>query len=87
MNKTNLDALLEAQNLTDKQFAALKEYYVDRIVDNMSMKDLVIYVTQDMQKWIDDQTFNDAMVEIEEYFDEYFTETMQEVIENVEEAN
>ena len=52
MNKTNKDALLKAQNLTDKQFAALKEYYVDRIVDNMSMKDLVIYVTDDMQRWI-----------------------------------
>ena len=87
MNKKNKDALLEAQNLTDKQFAALKEYYVDRIVDNMSMKDLVIYVTDDMQKWIDDQTFNDAMVEIEEYFDEYFTDTIQEVIENVKEEN
>ena len=86
MNKTNKDALLKAQNLTDKQFAALKEYYVDRIVDNMSMKDLVIYVTDDMQRWIDDQTFNDAMVEIEEYFEEYFTDTIQEVIENVEEA-
>ena len=81
MNKTNKDALLKAQNLTDKQFAALKEYYVDRIVDNMSMKDLVIYVTDDMQRWIDDQTFNDAMVEIEEYFDEHFTDTIQEVIE------
>ena len=52
--------LLEAQNLTDKQFAALKEYYVDRIVDNMSMKDLVRYVTDDMQRWIDDLTFNDV---------------------------
>ena len=81
MNKKNKDALLEAQNLTDKQFAALKEYYVDRIVDNMSMKDLVIYVTDDMQRWIEDITFNDAMVEIEEYFDEYFTDTIQEVIE------
>ena len=85
--KRNLDALLEAQNLTDKQFAALKEYYVDRIVDNMSMKDLVIYVTDDMQRWLDDQTFNDALFEIEEYFDENFTDTIQEVIENVEEAN
>lgn len=83
MNKTNLDALLEAQNLTDKQFAALKEYYVDRIVDNMSMKDLVIYVTEDMQKWIDDQIFNDAMFEIAEYFDEHFTDTIQEVVEAV----
>ena len=87
MNKKNKDTLLKAQNLTDKQFAALKEYYVDRLVDNMSMKDLVIYVTDDMQRWIDDQTFNDAMVEIEEYFDEYFTDTIQEVIENVKEAD
>ena len=84
MNKTNKDALLKAQNLTDKQFAALKEYYVDRIVDNMSVKDLVHYVTEDMQKWIDDLTFNDALVEIEEYFDEYFTDTIDEVLENVQ---
>ena len=84
MNKKNKDALLEAQNLTDKQFAALKEYYVDRIVDNMSTKDLVHYVTEDMQKWIDDLTFNDALVEIEEYFDEYFTDTIDEVLENVQ---
>ena len=84
MNKTNKDTLLKAQNMTDKQFAALKEYYVERIVDNMSMKDLIIYVTDDMQKWIDDQTFNDAMVEIEEYFDEYFTDTIDEVLENVQ---
>ena len=84
MNKTNKDALLKAQNMTDKQFAALKEYYVDRIVDNMSMKDLVIYVTDDMQKWIDKLTFNEALCEIEEYFDEYFTDTIDEVLENVQ---
>tara|TARA_Y100001978_G_scaffold143740_1_gene128802 strand:- start:425 stop:655 length:231 start_codon:yes stop_codon:yes gene_type:complete len=76
--------MLQAQNLTDKQFAALKEYYVDRLVDNMTMKDLVIYVTDDMQQWIDKLTFNDALVEIEEYFDEYFTDTIEEVIENVQ---
>ena len=84
INKQNKDKMLELQNLTDKQFAALKEYYVDRIVDNMSMKDLVIYVTDDMQRWIDDQTFNDALVEIEEYFDEHFTDTIEEVLENVQ---
>tara|TARA_B100000965_G_C19311426_1_gene634736 strand:+ start:293 stop:550 length:258 start_codon:yes stop_codon:yes gene_type:complete len=84
INKQNKDTMLQAQNLTDKQFAALKEYYVDRLVDNMSMKDLVIYVTDDMQQWIDKLTFNDALVEIEEYFDEYFTDTIEEVIENVQ---
>ena len=84
MQKQNKQKMLEAQNLTDKQFAALKEYYVDRIVDNMSTKDLVRYVTDDMQQWIDTLTFNDALVEIEEYFDEYFTDTIDEVLENVQ---
>ena len=68
------------RELTDQQFKDLKELYVDRIVDNMSMKDLIIYATEDMQKWVDSLTFNDAMVEIEEYFDEYFTDTIEEVI-------
>ena len=85
MQKQNKQKMLEAQNLTDKQFAALKEYYVDRIVEGMSTKDLVYYVTEDMQKWIDSLTFNDALVEIEEYFDEYFTDTIQDVIESVNE--
>ena len=84
MQKQNKQKMLEAQNLTDKQFAALKEYYVDRIVEGMSTKDLVYYVTEDMQKWIDSLTFNDAMVELEEYFDECFTDTIDEVIANVE---
>ena len=83
MQKRNKQKMLEAQNLTDKQFAALKEYYVDRIVDNMSTKDLVSYVTNDMQEWIDKLTFNEALCEIEEYFDEYFTDTIDEVLENV----
>jgi|TARA_B100000282_G_scaffold87533_1_gene61093 hypothetical protein len=72
---------MNKQKLTDKQFNALKEYYVDTIVEGMSVKDLIYYVTEDMQKWIDNLTFNDAMEEIEGYFDEYFTETIEEVIE------
>ena len=68
-------------NLTDKQFNALKAHYVDRIVDNMSMKDLVYYVTEDMQKWVDSLTYNEAMIEFEEYWSEYFTDEIKEVIE------
>ena len=83
MQKQNKQKMLEAQNLTDKQLAALKEYNVDRIVDNMSTIVLVRYVTDDKQEWIDKLTFNDALVEIEEYFDEYFTDTIDEVLENV----
>ena len=71
---------INESDLNAEEFATLKEYYVDRIVDNMSIKDLVYYVTEDMQKWVDSLTFIEAITEIEEYFDEYFTETMSEVL-------
>ena len=67
--------------LNDKQFVTLKEIYVERLVDNMSTKDLVQYVTDDMSKWVDSLTYNDAMVEFQDYWDEYFTDTIDEVLE------
>lgn len=67
--------------LSQEQFNNLKEIYVERIVDNMSMKDLVYYVTEDMQKWVDGLTYNEAMIEFKEYWDEYFVDTIQEVRE------
>ena len=67
--------------LNDEQFVTLKELYVERLVDNMSTKDLVQYVTDDMTKWVDSLTFDDAMVEFKEYWDEYFTDTIDEVLE------
>ena len=67
--------------LNDEQFNVLKEIYVDRLVDNMSSKDLVRYVFDDMTKWVDSLTYNDAMVEFKEYWDEYFTDTIDEVLE------
>ena len=68
-------------SLTQEQFNTLKEIYVERIVDNMSMKDLIVYATEDMNKWVDSLTYNEAMIEFQEYWDEYFTDTIQEVLE------
>jgi len=72
---------MTAPQLTTEQFNTLKEIYVERIVDNMSMKDLIIYATEDMNKWVDSLTYNEAMIEFQEYWDEYFTDTIQEVLE------
>ena len=67
--------------LNQDQFNVLKEIYVDRLVDNMSTKDLVRYVFDDMTKWVDSLTYNEAMIEFKEYWDEYFTDTIDEVLE------
>ena len=71
----------EKVNLTDAQMDELKALYVERIVDNMSTKDLVQYVTDDMTKWVDSLTYNEALIEFQEYWDEYFTDTIEEVRE------
>ena len=39
--------------LTDNELNELKYHYVDRVVDNMSTKDLVQYVFDDMLRYIE----------------------------------
>ena len=73
--------MTQETRLNDKQFVVLKELYVERLVDNMSTKDLVQYVTDDMTKWVDSLTYNEAMIEFKEYWEEYFTDTIDEVLE------
>ena len=67
--------------LNQEQFNNLKELYVERLVDNMSTKDLVNYVMNDIGEWVDKLTYAEAMIEFQEYWDEYFTDTIQEVLE------
>ena len=67
--------------LNQDQFSTLKELYVERLVDNMSTKDLVTYVTNDIGEWVDKLTYGEAMQEFQEYWEEYFTDTIDEVLE------
>ena len=39
-------------NLTPEQLQELKDLYVERLVDNMSTKDLVRYVVDDMSDYV-----------------------------------
>tara|TARA_A100001388_G_scaffold83192_1_gene59988 strand:+ start:1013 stop:1246 length:234 start_codon:yes stop_codon:yes gene_type:complete len=67
--------------LTKEQFDTLKELYVERLVDNMSTKDLVNYVMTDISEWIDGLGYTEAMEEFQNYWEEYFTDTINEVLE------
>ena len=67
--------------LNQEQFNNLKEIYVERLVDNMSTKDLVNYVMDDISNWVNKLTYAEAMIEFHEYWDEYFTDTIDEVLE------
>ena len=80
MTKSN-DALNEQikENLTPEQLQELKDLYVERLVDNMSVKDLVAYVTDDMTQFVDKQSPLDFFEEAYSYFDDYFDEIVEEV--------
>ena len=66
-------------NLTPEQLQELKDLYVERLVDNMSTKDLVAYVTDDMTNYVDKQSPLEFFDEAYSYFDDYFDEIVEEI--------
>ena len=66
-------------NLTPEQLQELKDLYVERMVDNMGIKELVAYVTDDMTNFVNNQSPLDFFEEAYSYFDDYFDEIVEEV--------
>ena len=69
-------------DLSNDQMAALKELLVERIVDNMSVEDLVEYVTMDLDKYYDDMLDQDFLAEAEDHWQDYFPDVIQEIQED-----
>ena len=66
-------------NLTPEQLQELKDLYVERLVDNMSTKDLVAYVTDDMTQYVDKQSPLEFFDDAYNYWDDYFDEIVEEI--------
>ena len=81
MTNRNSDALNEQilENLTEEQLQELKELYVDRLVDNMTTKDLVRYVYDDMIEYVNKQSPVEFFDDAYNYFDDYFDEIVEEI--------
>ena len=67
------------ENLTPEQLQDLKDFYVERLVDNMSTKDLVAYVTDDMTDYVNKQSPVEFFDDAYSYFDDYFDELVEEI--------
>ena len=70
-------------NLNNEEFATLKDKYIDIIVDSMTTKDLIQYVANDMQDFLDKLSEHQVYEEIiytldEEMLDDLITETKKE---------
>ena len=71
----------ELVNLNENQLNALREFYVERFVDNMDTRDLVQYVSDDMQRYMEALPDNEVIDECLNYWDDMFDEVIEEVKE------
>jgi len=68
-------------NLTENELFELKYHYVDRIVDNMSTKDLVQYVFDDMLRYVEALPEVDFLDEASEYWEDHFDDVVKDIKE------
>ena len=67
--------------LTENELFELKYHYVDRVVDNMSTKDLVQYVFDDMLRYVDTQFEQDFLEDCRNYWEDSFDDVVKDIKE------
>ncbi len=72
MNKTKF---------TPELIKELKSFLVERYVDNMSTKDLVAYVMDDLDRYYEDMSDVEFIDEAQNYWEDHFDEVVEEVEE------
>ena len=66
-------------NLTDNELQELKYHYVDRIVDNMSLEDLLQYVKEDMENAVNDLSEVEFLDQAQNYWEDHFDEVVEDI--------
>ena len=67
--------------LTKNELVELRYHYVDRVVDNMSTKDLVQYVFDDMLRYVESQPDAEFLDEAQNYWEEHFDDVVKDIKE------
>ena len=71
----------EQNSLTSQQLSELRELFVDRYIDNMSTKDLVEYVYNDMTQYVESQSDEAFIKDCKDYWEDDFDIIMEEINE------
>jgi len=69
-------------DLTPEQIDDLKDLLVERMVDNMSTKDLVVFVTDDLTEYFKELTDKEFLRQAKDYWDDGFPEIIEEIKED-----
>ena len=69
-------------DLTPEQIDDLKDLLVERMVDNMSTEDLVVFVTDDLTEYFKELTDKEFLRQAEDYWDDGFPDIIEEIKED-----
>ena len=69
------------REFTPELIKELKSFLVERYVDNMSTKDLVQYVTDDLDRYYEDMSDAEFIDEAQNYWEDHFDDVVEEVEE------
>ena len=72
---------LEKFGMTQNELDELRYHYVDRYVDNMSTKDLVQYVFDDLLNYVHNQPDAEFLDEAEQYWEDHFDDVVKDIKE------
>ena len=67
------------REFTPELIKELKSFMVERYVDNMSTKDLVAYVMDDLDRYYEKMDANEFLDEASNYWEDHFSEVIDEV--------
>ena len=72
---------LEKFGMTHNQLQELRSFLVERLVDNMSTKDLVEYVTNDLDQYYENMSDVEFVDEAKNYWDDGYDDVVEEIKE------
>ena len=72
---------LEKFGMTQNELNELRYHYVDRYVENMSTKDLVQYVFDDLLNYVHNQPDAEFLDEAEQYWEDHFDDVVKDIKE------
>ena len=71
----------EKFGMTHNQLQELRSFLVERIVDNMSTKDLVEYVTNDLDQYYENMSDVQFIDEAQNYWEDHYDDVVEEIKE------
>ena len=73
--------MVNQKDLSPAIINELKSFLVERYVDNMSTKDLVAYVMDDLDRYYENMSDAEFIDEAENYWEDHFDDVVEEVRE------